>query len=89
VQGVVYAFKDEPEKAKTSLEYAFADRSYAKYLGYLANQAREAVDLRGYYIEAIERIEKSVKLSPELNRARNEAVNFLRRPIGPPGKKGQ
>lgn len=91
VEGIVYAYRDEPDKAVTSLQFAFADRAtYSKYLRYLDNQPRESVDLRGYVIDAIDRLEKTAKLPPDLVRARTESINFLKRPLGgPAGKKGQ
>lgn len=90
VEGVVYSFKDEPSKALTSFQFAFGDRSYQKYLGYLANPpSRESVDLRAVMIDALDRLERSMKLPGDLARVRQEATNFLRRPLGgPAGKKG-
>jgi tetratricopeptide (TPR) repeat protein len=87
-EGIVYSFKDEPDKALTSFQFAFSDKSYGKYLGYLSNPpSREAVDLRALLIDALDRIDRTTKLPPELARARLEANNFLRRPLGGGGKK--
>jgi len=40
------------------------------------------VDLRALLIDALDRIDRTAKLPPELVRARLEATNFLRRPLG-------
>jgi serine/threonine protein kinase len=90
VEGCVYSFTDESSKALKSLQFAFGDRTYQKYLSYLGNPpSRESVDLRGALIDALDRLEKNGRLPPELTRVRMEATNFLRRPLGgPAGKKG-
>lgn len=88
-EGMVYSFKDEPDKAITSFHFAFGDKTYSKFFGYLANPpSREGVDLRANLIEALDRIERTTKLPPDLARVRMESINYLRRPLGGgPGKK--
>lgn len=89
-QGIRYAMLDEPDKALASLQLAFGDPIYSKYLAFINNPpSREGVDLRSLTIEALDRIEKSQRLPPPLARVRTEWQNYLRRPLGPPvGKKG-
>lgn len=85
--GMLYAFEDEPEKALNNLRLAFADANNAKYLDYVFKpRSRESVDLRSLMVEALDRINKSHALPPDLLVIRREWDNALRRAPSTTGK---
>jgi hypothetical protein len=65
LQGIYFSLVDDPKKSNTSVQLAFNDKSANKYLNQLAMPpSREAVDLRAYLREALERNEFALRYQP-------------------------
>ena len=83
-QGMLFAFTDDAEKANNSWQLAFGDTNYTKYVANVFSPpTREGVDLRGLMVEALDRVDKSHRLSPNLRQIRNDWSNPMGRPFNP------
>ncbi len=89
-QGMLFAFTDDAEKAHKSWQLAFGDSNSGKYLSNVFQPpTREGVDLRGLMVEALDRVDKSHRLPPNLRQVRNEWSNPMGRPFTNPAAKGK
>lgn len=88
-QGVIRAYRDDPERAVASIQLAFAEKGARQYLNQLGGAgSRESVDVRWLLWSALERIDKARPLPPDMARLKADMAGSLRGRGSQPGKKG-